>query len=310
MATLRVGRSVARWRVWSTSASVVVTEPDLLAPARELVEAELAAVEVACSRFRRDSELARAERLGRPVTVSPLLAELVGAALASAEISDGDVDPTLGADLARLGYDRDIAEIEPDGPPVPVPIRRAVSWRDVSLAGRTLTVPPGVRLDLGATAKALTADRCARLVTERLGTGVLVELGGDIATAGDGPAGGWTIHVQDRPIDPPVTVRVTAGTAIATSSTVSRTWHRGGRLLHHVLDPRTGMPSSRVWRSVTVAADRCVIANTHSTAALVRGTQAMTVLGRSGVAARLVDNHGNVHEVGGWPSTQEGHDEH
>jgi FAD:protein FMN transferase len=71
------------------------------------------------------------------------------------------------------------------------------------------------------------------------------------------------------------------------------------------------MPSSRVWRCVTVAADRCVIANTHSTAALVRGTDAVTALGRSGVAARLVDQEGTVHVVGGWPSTQEeDHDEH
>jgi thiamine biosynthesis lipoprotein len=301
MATLRVGRSVARWRVWSTSASVVVTEPDTLAIARELVEAELSAVEQACSRFREDAELARAERAGRPVTVSPLLADLVGAALEAAERSGGDVDPTLGNDLARLGYDRDIVDVHPDGPAVP-PVRRVTSWQDVSLAGRTLTVPPGVRLDLGATAKALAADRCAQLVSDRLGTGVLVELGGDIATAGPAPTGGWTIRVQDRPADPPATVRVTAGTAMATSSTASRSWRRGGRLLHHVLDPRTGMPSSRVWRSVSVCADRCVVANTHSTAALVRGAGAVTPLAEAGIAARLVDDHGRVHVLGGWPS--------
>jgi thiamine biosynthesis lipoprotein len=158
-----------------------------------------------------------------------------------------------------------------------------------------------VRLDLGATAKALTADRCARLVHDRLGTGVLVELGGDIATAGPAPGGGWTIRVQDRPADPPVTVRVTAGTAMATSSTASRCWRRGGRLLHHVLDPRTGMPSPRVWRSVTVCADRCVLANTHSTAALVRGAEAVSPLSRAGVAARLVDDRGRVTVLGGWP---------
>lgn len=302
MTTLRVGRTVARWRVWSTTASVVVTEPDTLAIARELVESEVAAVGAACSRFRPDSELARAEQAGRPVTVSPLLAELVDTALEAARRSDGDVDPTLGADLARLGYDRDIAQVEPDGPAVGFTARRAISWQDVSLAGRTLTVPPGVRLDLGATAKALTADRCARIVTERLGTGVLVELGGDIATAGDAPTGGWTILVQDRPTDEPATVRVTAGTAMATSSTASRSWRRGGRLLHHVLDPRTGMPSARVWRSVSVAADSCAIANTHSTAALVRGTDALTALGAAGVAARLVDADGRVHVLGGWPS--------
>jgi len=305
MTTLRVGSTVARWQVWSTSASVVVTEPAALAHARELVEHEIAAVDEACSRFRPDTELSRVEQAGTPVTVSPLLADLVGAALDAARRSGGDVDPTLGAELATLGYDRDIAEVPSDGPAIPLPVRRTISWQDVSLTGRTLSVPPGVRLDLGATAKALTADRCARLVQDRLGTGVLVELGGDIATAGAGPTGGWTILVQDRPADPPVTVRVTAGTAMATSSTVSRSWRRGGRLLHHVLDPRTGMPSSRKWRNVTVAADECVVANTHSTAALVRGEDAVPALGRAGVAARLVDTRGQVHLVGGWPEEEE-----
>lgn len=304
MTTLRVGRTVARWRVWSTSASVVVTEPDTLALARELVDAEVAAVDAACSRFRPDAELAWAERAGGPVTVSPLLADLVAAALDAAVRSGGDVDPTLGTDLARLGYDRDIADVPPDGPPVAARVRRATSWRDISLTGRTLTMPPGTRLDLGATAKALTADRCAHVVNAHLDTGVLVELGGDIATAGAAPAGGWTIYVRDRPADPPTTVRITAGTAMATSSTTSRSWRRGGRLLHHVLDPRTGMPSSRVWRNVTVAADRCVVANTHSTAALVRGTEALAALGRAGVAARLVDRRGRVHVLGGWPEEE------
>jgi thiamine biosynthesis lipoprotein len=305
MATLRVGSTVARWQVWSTSASVVVTEPAALAHARDLVEQEIADVDQACSRFRPDAELTRVEQAGTPATVSPLLAELVGAALDAARRSGGDVDPTLGVELACLGYDRDISQVQPDGPAIPLPARRTTSWQDVSLTGRTLTVPPGVRLDLGATAKALTADRCARLVTDRLGTGVLVELGGDIATAGAAPQGGWTIRVRDRPDDPPATVRVTGGTAMATSSTVSRSWRRGGRLLHHVLDPRTGMPSSRKWRSVTVAADHCVVANTHSTAALVRGEEAVTALSRAGVAARLVDIGGAVQVVGGWPEQEE-----
>ena len=47
-------------------------------------------------------------------------------------------------------------------------------------------MPAGTQLDLGATAKAVAADRCARLVHDALGTGVLVSLGGDIATAGAG----------------------------------------------------------------------------------------------------------------------------
>jgi thiamine biosynthesis lipoprotein ApbE len=97
------------------------------------------------------------------VPVSWLLTELVAAALWAAEIAEGDVDPTVGAAMAAAGYDRDFGLLPPDGPPVRLTVRRPPSWRDVVLdAGRgLLTIPAGVVLDLGATAKAWMADRAA-----------------------------------------------------------------------------------------------------------------------------------------------------
>ncbi|MTD56899.1 FAD:protein FMN transferase [Amycolatopsis pithecellobii] len=300
MTALLTGDTVAQWRVWSTTARVVVLDPAALADARALVEAELAAVDAACSRFRADSELARAERAGT-AEVSELLAGLVAAALTAARRTGGTVDPTVGDALAELGYDRDLALVPLDGPAVPVRVRPAPGWQRVTLDGRHLTIPPGVHLDLGATAKAWSADRCARLAAGALGTGVLVELGGDLATAGPGPSGGWRVLVADQPGDPASVVGLPSGAAMATSSTNSRSWRRGDRLLHHVLDPRTCQPAPRVWRSVTVVADRCVDANTLTTGALVLGAAAPEWLGARGVPARLVDSSGGVHALGGWP---------
>jgi thiamine biosynthesis lipoprotein len=167
-----------------------------------------------------------------------------------------------------------------------------------------LSVPPDVRLDLGATAKAHTADRAAALVTDRLRTGVLVSLGGDIATAGVAPAGGWRIHVQDRPGEPATTVTLAAGGAIATSSTIGRRWRRGDRALHHVIDPRTCQPAEVVWRTATVAARRCVDANTATTATLVRGRPAVDWLRRRGLPSRLVAAGGEVVTIAGWPAEE------
>jgi FAD:protein FMN transferase len=299
--TLLTGDTVAQWPVWSTTARVVVTDPGVLAEARSLVEAELASVDRACSRFRPDAELARAEQAGEEVEVSELLADLVATALEAARRTGGDVDPTLGQALAQLGYDRDLPLVPVHGPALPLRVRPAPGWRRVRLSGRRLSVPEGVRMDLGATAKARAADRCARAVAGALGTGVLVELGGDLATAGAGPAEGWRIFVRDQPGDPACTVTVPSGSAMATSSTTSRSWRRGDRLLHHVLDPRTCLPASFVWRSVTVAAGLCVDANILTTAALVRGQQALPWLDGLGVPARLVDYAGHVHVLGGWP---------
>ncbi|MGW4940045.1 FAD:protein FMN transferase [Actinoplanes sp. NPDC004185] len=299
--TLPIRADTAQWSVWGTVARVVVTEPALLARATAVVEAELAAVGAACSRFRPDSELSVACRAGgRPVVVSPLLADLVGAALEAARQTGGDVDPTVGAALCGLGYDRDFAAVTGRAVAPAVRVFATPDWRAVQLHDRELTVPDGVLLDLGATAKAAAADRAARLVAGRLGVGVLVALGGDLATAGPAPDGGWSVLVQDRPGDPHCTVRLPAGAALATSSTAGRTWGRPGELLHHILDPRTGRPAPRVWRTVSVAASSCLRANTLSTAAVVRG-HAAPELHRGG-PARLVTPELDVLRLGGWPA--------
>ena len=291
-----------QWSVWSTTARLVVTDPDALPTARRLVLEELTAIERAASRFRADSEINGLHRAaGRPQRISPLLAELVAAALDAAAGTGGDVDPTVGTAMRALGYDRDFTLVSAGGGPLRVAVRPAPGWQRVHLSGEELTVPPDVLLDLGATAKAFAADRCAALVADRTGAGVLVSLGGDIATAGPGPDGGWRVLVQDRPGDPSCTVALPAGHAIASSSTVSRQWRQGGRLVHHVLDPRTCQPADPVWRTVTVAAPRCVTANTLTTAAVVRGRPAASWLRGLDVPARLVTAAGDVLRTPRWP---------
>ncbi|XVU23742.1 FAD:protein FMN transferase [Actinoplanes sp. CA-054009] len=293
--TLPIGADTAQWNVWGTVARVVVTDPAATEEAAAIVRDELAAVDLACSRFRADSEL-RQVTPGRAVRISPLLAELVAAALGAARETGGDVDPTIGAALCGLGYDRDYAAITGRRVAPAVRVFAAPDWRAVRLHDGRLTLPTGVLLDLGATAKAVAADRCAALVTERLGVGAMVALGGDIATAGPGPDGGWKVLVQDRPGDPSHAVRLPAGAAVATSSTAGRTWGH----LHHILDPRTGLPAPRVWRTVTVAAHSCLRANTLTTAAIVRGRRAPALL--RGVPSRLVTPGLDVVRQGGWPS--------
>ncbi|WP_432506117.1 FAD:protein FMN transferase [Kineococcus arenarius] len=300
---LPVTEHVAQWEVWGTTARVVVTDPAALAAARALVVSELQRVDAACNRFRADSELSRL-RPGVETEVSRTLAELLAAALQAAERTGGDVDPTLGDAVSALGYDRDLAEFQTSGVPavrVKVVTRDRPDWRGVRLRRRRVVVPHGVRLDLGATAKAAAADRCAALVARRLGVGVLVALGGDLATAGPAPGTGWTVLVQDGVDEPADLVTLPPGGALATSSTLSRRWRCGTRLVHHVLDPRTLLPADPVWRTVSVAAGSCLEANTASTAALVRGRAALPWLHGAGTTARLVSADGDVLLTGRWP---------
>jgi FAD:protein FMN transferase len=299
--------AAVEWTAWTTTVRLIVTEPDQLADAKVRVERLIADVDNAASRFRSDSEVHDVLRArGRPVRVSPLLADLVRVALAAAAQTDGDLDPTIGAWLCELGYDRNLADIPMQGPHPPVSLHLTPDWRQVKLVGDELTVHDGVLLDLGATAKASAADRCAAAAAE-LGCGALVSLGGDIATAGPGPHGPdgaqfWRVRVQDGPGQPGTTVTLPAGAAIATSSTVHRRWRRGDHVLHHIVDPRTGLPATPVWRTATVAADTCVRANTAATAALIRGERGQAYLADTGLAARLVAADGSVHTFNGWPN--------
>jgi thiamine biosynthesis lipoprotein ApbE len=289
---------------------LVVTDAGVLTDAQRLLDADLAAVDLAASRFRPDSELMRLDRAeGRATRVSPLLARALAAALDAAHTTDGHVDPTVCAAMVELGYDRDYSLLTPDGRVLRVVEQAVPGWRRVELDRTTDTVrvPAGIRLDLGATAKALAADLAATRIHETLGTGVLVGIGGDIAVAGDPPSGGWVVRVQDvtgatdaQADGPTETIVIHAG-GLATSSVTARRWIRGGRLMHHVLDPRTGLPVASNWRTVSVAAASCVDANVASTDAIVRGVTAPARLTVRGLPARLVDAAGAVVRTAGWP---------
>ncbi len=310
------------WEALGTSAVLQITDRDGSARARKVVEQELDAIDRACSRFRADSELSRVNRyMGRPVEVDPLLIGALQVALRAAELTDGNVDPTLGHALILAGYDRDWkliagADSSSGNRQDPRPARSAVraravgGWRtvEIDLERSLVRVPRGIQLDLGATAKAWAADRAAKAVHQTLGCGALVSLGGDIATAGPPPTGGWRIHVTDdhraRPGTPGQTVSIVSG-GLATSSVTTRRWTSNGMNRHHIIDPATGAPVQGMWRTTSVAAATCTDANIATTAALVRDRSAITWLERRELPARLVEHDGTAHNLGGWPAAAE-----
>jgi thiamine biosynthesis lipoprotein len=357
--------ATARWEALGSSVVLRVTDSLSLPRASAILARELDAIDRACSRFRCDSDLSRVNALagGPPVRVSRLLIEALQVALRAAELTAGDVDPTVGAALVFAGYDRDRSLLERPRGPRRAAERSETSRRpqrgDVAACGRpagggiaypdraptdsehclppavepagrsatgpptltarlrrgyrtvaldpvlaTVRVPRGIVLDLGATAKAWAADRGARAVWDAARCGVLVSLGGDIATAGPSPAGGWRIHVTDDhrsgPDAPGQPISISSG-GLATSSTAVRRWRRGAETMHHIIDPSAGAPARGPWRTVSVAAADCVDANIAATAALVRGARAERWLERIGLPARLLAHDGEVLRVCGWP---------
>jgi len=300
--------STAPFPVFGTTAVLVVTDPAMLAGARAIADAELAAVDLACSRFRPDSELSMLNRAHGALTpVSELFAALVAEALRAAELTDGDVDPTCAQALVSAGYDRDFGELRAAGPAPAKAAGPVPGWRSVLLDPviPAIRLAGGAQLDLGSTAKAWAADQCAGRIAARLGCGILVSLGGDVAVAGLPPGDGWRVRVTDDHAAgtdaPGQTVTINSG-GLATSSTTVRAWTAGQRAMHHIIDPRTGEPASSAWRTVSVAAATCADANIASTAAIIRSEAALPWLAASGLPARLVRHDGTVQTTLGWPA--------
>ena len=308
--------ATATWEAIGTTALVRVDEPVALSDARAILADELDAIDRAASRFRPDSELECVNaQAGGFTRIGPLLHEAIAVALRAAASTGGAVDPTLGQALRVAGYDRDWAALEHPEPAAEpaldrttplLRITRESGWRQVRLSDEPtgVVIPMGMRLDLGATAKALCSDRAARRIAAETRTGVLVALGGDIAVAGRVPEDGWAIHVTDDHRSgadaPGQTVAIRSG-GLATSSTTTRRWRHHDQTMHHILDPATGAPADGPWRTVSVAAASCVDANTASTAAIVLGSSAPEWLASRGLAARLVAHDGGVVRVAGWP---------
>lgn len=299
---------MATFRIFGTTAVLLVTDPALESQARAIADAELAAVDLACSRFRTDSELFRVNALrGAMTRVSELFAVLIAEALRAAELTDGAVDPTVGQALVAAGYDRDFDELTDAGPVPSRPTGPIPGWQNVRFdpVTRHVRLDHGAQLDLGSTAKAWSADRCATKIAAELGVGVLVSLGGDVAVAGPAPSEGWQVRVTDNhaaPADAPgQTVTIRSG-GLATSSTTVRQWQTGQQQMHHIIDPATGAPASSPWRTVSVAAATCADANIASTASIIKGNSAIDWLAALRLPARFVDHDGTVTLTAGWPT--------
>jgi thiamine biosynthesis lipoprotein len=300
------GRSLP---AFGTTMSFWVTDDRHLDRVEWVMRSWTEAVDAACSRFRDDSDLARANRAaGAPVVVSPVLLDAVEAACAMAGFTAGLYDPTVGRAVISAGYDQSfdaLPKVRDRRAGRPAPAGR---WTEIEIdrATSTIALPRGVSLDLGGSAKGWTVDAALDLCWLELGrdapsVGLCISAGGDMAVAGPPPDGGWPVRLAETldadaaPDDDWVALR---SGAIATSGALRRRWKMADGEAHHIIDPRTGAPGSSCWRLVTVMASKCLVADTAATAAWLLAEDAPAWLASNGLQARLVANDGTVRRVG------------
>ena len=204
-------------------------------------------LEARWSRFQPDSEISSLNACaGRVMEVSADTSSLVAHAIAAWRRTAGRFDPTMGRQIAELGYDRsfdDISALQRSGV---ARIRSAVGCADIELDtdARTVRLPRSVQFDPGGIGKGLAADIVSGEVMAAGATGILVNLGGDLRVQGSpSEDDAWTITIREPSIaeDALATIRLPHG-AVATSTTLKRTWQLGETAVHHALDPLTGFP--------------------------------------------------------------------
>lgn len=273
------------------------TDVELLVDADE-ADAALAAaedefhrLEALLSRFRPESELSRLNAAGE-LDAGPDLHRVVELALAASERTGGRFDATVHDALVAAGYDRSFELVAADGP---APARLPAGGRrgaGVRLRDGVIRLDEGVRLDLGGIGKGYACERAAEVLA--LAGPCLVNAGGDIATR----AGGWTVAVETA--GEPLTLELSGSSALATSGRDSRRWRRGGRELHHLIDPETREPSGSDLLRVTAVAPDAVEAEVTAKALFLAGSEAAAAeADAEGIPAVLVTEDGRTILAGG-----------
>lgn len=281
------------------------------------LRARLAELEQRWSRFIHDSEVSALNAAdGRPVKVSGDTMLLVQRALATSRRTGGWFDPTLLHELESAGYDRPFLELPTNGigDLVITVDRRAdedqVKVHDWNAASRAITidtsastvaVPSEIGFDPGGVGKGLAADLIASQANDAGVAAVLVDLGGDIVTAGQAPPEGWRINLED-PFDrsqSAASVSVPWG-AVATSSRANRRWQTGNGEAHHLIDPATGSPSTSDVAACTVVGGECWLADPYAKAAVLAGVDAgLELLHAASLEGLLIDADGRHHTTAG-----------
>jgi thiamine biosynthesis lipoprotein len=297
-------------RFRSMGTEITVSAPTLSEAEEERLASAVAAIfaenESRFSRFRADSELSRLNAMEGRCAVSAELFDVLRSARRYFDLTGGVFDPTVGAALVALGYDRSFAPgaLDRRSAAAPVP---PCSFADVLLdeATRSVTKPSHVRLDLGGIVMGRTVDVAATILP-RPGA---VDAGGDVAVRdGDSNGDGWVIDVED-PRDARRTLLgfTVHDRAVATSGTNRRRWKAGGELAHHLVDPRTGRPACSDLAQVTVVAATAELAEVLAKSACVLGSVQGTRLLESvdGVAAILVGDDASIRRIGNLEATHE-----
>lgn len=298
-----------RLRAMNTDIRIIVRDAahvDLLSRAADL----FSSLEQRLSRFLPDSELsALNRRTGGTTRVSAELFEVLELTADMHQRTGGLFEPAVLGALESAGYDRSFEEIETaaEAPATTGSPGRSIAEAALDPADLSVTLPSGLRLDLGGIGKGYAVDRAARLLTPA--GDLLVDAGGDIFASGDGPAGdGWLVAIAGPPPESNDLALVRLhDEALATSTTAFRRWQRASRWHNHLIDPRTGESVDNGVISASVLAPTATEAEVLAKAALLFGPhRGVKFLDENDRAGLLVLHDGKLLSSAMWDGRSDG----
>jgi thiamine biosynthesis lipoprotein len=257
------------------------------------------------SRFIESSELCSLNSSGELINASDEMINILESCVRHHERTKGVFDPVVLSALELAGYDRSFELLNGKKASALATIAMSLNLRDsLSIDRHFNRITTKSRLDLGGIAKGWTVDRASELMRTSC-SGWLIDAGGDMFCGGDSPdENGWIVGIDDPFTDGELVdvVRLDES-AIATSSTVKRSWTANAERRHHIIDPSTGQVSSSELAAVSVIAETAEHADVLAKCAVILGeSSARELLYQSDSEGRFTRNDGAYSSTDNWPS--------
>lgn len=279
---------IARFRAMASPCELLIdTESTELATSiAQIAQQEAARVENKFSRYRNDNIVfAINSSNGNPVKVDDETADLLDYAQQCYQLSEGFFDITSG--ILRRAWKFDGSNNIPGQQQIDS-LLLYIGWEKLHWQRPTITLQPGMEIDLGGIGKEYAVDRATKLILEESSTSCLINFGGDICVTKPRSSGlPWTIGIEDpakrsQENAKSPHIQLSKG-AIATSGDANRYLLKDSVRYSHILNPKTGWAVTDAPSSVTVAANTCTEAGILSTLALLHGAKAEQFLELQGV---------------------------
>ena len=230
------------------------------------------------SRFLPASEITELNRsAGEWLRVSDDLMEMFQLSRKFYDETGGLFDPAILPDLKQAGYDRSMDEIRANGAVSQSLASKRTSrpaFNEIAFdpTDNQIRLPLDMEIDLNGVAKGWIVEKAAQLL-HTYAEICAASAGGDMYFIGR-PSDGmdWDVYLEDpRDAGQMLSQLHVASGGVATSSVMKRTWRLGEKVLHHLIDPRTGESAKTDWLSVTVIAPDVVTADVYAKAILIGG---------------------------------------